>query len=78
MKSEEAPAYGWVVLGTFSLSYSVVVIAVFTLGVLLPDISDDLSLSLPNRVGWLPRCYSATWSSKSRLTGGCLDTDPGG
>ena len=50
--SEETPSYRWVVLGTFTLNYSLVIIAVVTLGLLLPEISDELDLS-PSQQGWL-------------------------
>lgn len=52
MRLKENPAYGWVVLSTFTLNYSVVVIVFMTLGLLLPDISEELSLS-PSQQGWL-------------------------
>ena len=44
--------YGWAVLGSFTLNYSLVIIAITTLGIFLPEISDELSLS-PSQQGWL-------------------------
>ena len=52
MRLRQAPTYGWVVLGSFTLNYSVAVSAILTLGLLLPSISDELSLS-PSQQGWL-------------------------
>ena len=52
LRSRNNPAYGWVVLSTFTLNYSVIVIALFTLGLLLPEISNELSLS-PSEQGLL-------------------------
>ena len=43
MSLEQSPTYGWTVLGSFTLSYSVAVSAILTLGLLLPSISDELS-----------------------------------
>ena len=52
MRSGKAPVYGWVVLGTFTFNYTLVDIAIMTLGILLPQISLELSLS-PSQQGWL-------------------------
>ena len=52
MRSRESSTYGWVVLGTFTFNYTLVLTAVFGLGLLLPEISDELSLS-PSQQGWL-------------------------
>lgn len=46
------PPYGWVVLGSFTFSYTLILIGVLTLGLLLPDISDEFDLS-PSQQGWL-------------------------
>lgn len=52
MRSRDGPAYGWVVLGTFTFNYSLVDISILTLGLLLPEISEEFSLS-PSQQGWL-------------------------
>ena len=52
MRVGENKSYGWVVLSAFTLNYGVVVITFMTLGLLLPDISKELSLS-PSQQGWL-------------------------
>lgn len=52
MTVKDRPAYGWVVLSTFTLNYGAIVIVFMTLGLLLPDISEELSLS-PSEQGWL-------------------------
>jgi predicted MFS family arabinose efflux permease len=52
MRSRDGPAYGWVVLGAFTFNYSLVDISILTLGLLLPDISAEFSLS-PSQQGWL-------------------------
>ncbi len=50
--SRESIRYGWVVIGTFTLNFSVIILMVLSLGLLLPDISEDLSLS-PSQQGLL-------------------------
>ena len=52
MRLRENKSYGWVVLSAFTLNYGAVVITFMTLGLLLPDISKELSLS-PSQQGWL-------------------------
>ncbi|MCH8087151.1 MAG: MFS transporter [Chloroflexi bacterium] len=52
MRLRENKSYGWVVLSAFTLNYGAVVITFMTLGLLLPDISEELSLS-PSQQGWL-------------------------
>ncbi|MCH8089170.1 MAG: MFS transporter [Chloroflexi bacterium] len=52
MKLRENKSYGWVVLSAFTLNYGAVVITFMTLGLLLPAISEELSLS-PSQQGWL-------------------------
>ncbi len=52
LDSERIPRYGWVVLGFFTLNYTLVLIPLLTLGLLLPDIADEFSLS-PSQQGWL-------------------------
>lgn len=52
MKSLKGTSYGWAVLGSFTLNYSLVIIAITTLGIFLPEISTELSLS-PSQQGWL-------------------------
>ena len=49
---ETASRYGWVILATFTINSGVVIIGISTLGLLLPDISDEFSLS-PTQKGWL-------------------------
>ncbi len=50
---EESPsAYRWVVVGSLTASVGMALTAIFTLGLLLPDISEDLGLS-PSQQGWL-------------------------
>ena len=65
-------------LGTFTLNYAVVVIAMMSLGLLLPDISDELSLS-PSQQGWLASSVLiANLIFELPPIGFSLDTDPGG
>jgi cyanate permease len=52
MSLRENKSYGWVVLSAFTLNYGAVVITFMTLGMLLPDISEEFSLS-PSQQGWL-------------------------
>ena len=52
MRLRENKSYGWVVLSAFTLNYGAVVITFMTLGLLLPDISEEFSLS-PSQQGWL-------------------------
>ena len=52
VRSGENPNYGWVVLCTFTINYTLPIIAIQTLGLLLPEISDEFSLS-PVQQGWL-------------------------
>ena len=52
MPVRDGPAHGWVVLITFTLNYGVIVIVFMALGLLLPSISKELSLS-PSEQGWL-------------------------
>ena len=52
LDSTKIPRYGWVVLGSFTFNYTLALIPVLTLGLLLPDISDEFSLS-PSQQGWL-------------------------
>ncbi|MEE9247909.1 MAG: MFS transporter [Dehalococcoidia bacterium] len=52
MRLREKKSYGWLVLSAFTLNYGSVVIVFMTLGLLLPDISEELSLS-PSQQGWL-------------------------
>ena len=49
---EQVPAYRWVVIGTLTASVSMALTSIFVIGLLLPDISDDLGLS-PSQQGWL-------------------------
>ena len=52
MISAKDPRYGWILIGMFAVNYSMVVIAIETIGLLLPQISEELSLSLSQQ-GWL-------------------------
>ncbi len=52
MTARDRPAYGWVVLITFTFNYGAIVIVFMALGLLLPNISEELSLS-PSQQGWL-------------------------
>ena len=49
---EHTPLYGWGILGVFTFGFSVMIVAVTSLGLLLPEISEELSLS-PSQQGWL-------------------------
>ena len=51
-REEQVPAYRWVVIGTLTASVSTALISIFIIGLLLPDISDELGLS-PSQQGWL-------------------------
>ena len=51
-KGEDRPFYGWGVLGVFTFGFSTLIIAMISLGLLLPEISEELSLS-PSQQGWL-------------------------
>ncbi len=48
----DSRGYGWVVIGSFTFNYAAIVISLSTLGLLLPDISEELSLS-PSQQGLL-------------------------
>ena len=50
--SDTQSSYSWVVLSTFTLSFSMVLISIITIGLLLPDISEELNLS-PSQQGFL-------------------------
>ena len=50
--SEHTALYGWGILGVFTFGFSMLIIAVTSLGLLLPEISEELSLS-PSQQGWL-------------------------
>ena len=52
MFSPRGQHYGWTLLGMFAFNYSMVVIAIETIGFLLPQMSDELDLSLTEQ-GWL-------------------------
>ena len=52
MRPLQGTSYGWVGVGSFTLNYSLVIIAITTLGIFLPEISDELSLSTSQQ-GWL-------------------------
>ncbi|MFQ5934285.1 MAG: CynX/NimT family MFS transporter [Dehalococcoidia bacterium] len=49
---ESPPAYRWVIIGSLTGLASTHLTIIFILGLLLPDISDDLNLS-PSEQGWL-------------------------
>jgi len=49
---EHVPAYRWVVIGSLTTCAATSLTSMFVLGLLLPDISEDLSLS-PSQQGWL-------------------------
>ncbi len=51
-ETETAPAYRWVVVASITGCVGMTLTALFTLGLLLPDISRDLGLSLSQQ-GWL-------------------------
>ena len=48
----EVPRYRWVVIGTMASSISISMAMLFFIGLLLPDIAEDLDLS-PSAQGWL-------------------------
>lgn len=56
--------YGWVIVGTLLLVDSLVTGVTFTLGLMLPSISRDLGLSLP-QIGWLG---AINWGISAILT----------
>ena len=49
---EKSAAYRWGILGLFTFGFSLVLVAMTSLGLLLPQISEELSLS-PSEQGWL-------------------------
>ena len=51
-QEERAPGYRWVVIGTLTFGVATALTSIFFIGLLLPDISEELSLS-PSQQGWL-------------------------
>ncbi|MFQ5873017.1 MAG: CynX/NimT family MFS transporter, partial [Dehalococcoidia bacterium] len=51
-EEESTPTYRWVVIGSLTASVGTTLTILFTLGLLLPDMSKDLGLS-PSQQGWL-------------------------
>ena len=49
---EHVPAYRWVVIGTLTTGVATALTSMFLIGLLLPDIADELGLS-PSQQGWL-------------------------
>lgn len=52
LRFQRSPVYPWVVIGNFTLSFSVIIVAISSLGLMLPQISEELDLS-PSQQGWL-------------------------
>lgn len=52
LHEEHAPLYRWIVIGSLTSSVATALTVMFVIGLLLPDISDDLGLS-PSEQGWL-------------------------
>ena len=44
--------YRWGILGLFTFGFATIIVSINSLGLLLPDIADDLALS-PSEQGWL-------------------------
>ena len=51
-QEEHPPAYRWVVIGTLTSGVATALTSIFVIGLLLPDISNELDLS-PSQQGWL-------------------------
>ena len=49
---DHVPAYRWVVIGTLTSGVATALSSIFVIGLLLPDITDELGLS-PSQQGWL-------------------------
>ena len=49
---EQVPAYRWVVIGTLTSGVATALTSIFIIGLLLPDITEELGLS-PSQQGWL-------------------------
>ncbi len=49
---EHVPAYRWVVIGTLTSGVATALTSIFVIGLLLPDITEELGLS-PSQQGWL-------------------------
>ena len=51
-REERVPAYRWVVIGTLTSGIATALTSIFIIGLLLPDITEELGLS-PSQQGWL-------------------------
>ena len=51
-QEDRVPLYRWVVIGSLTSSVGVALTVMFVIGLLLPDISEELGLS-PSQQGWL-------------------------
>ena len=51
-QEERAPGYRWVVIGALTFGVATALTSIFFIGLLLPDISEELDLS-PSQQGWL-------------------------
>ena len=49
---EPVPAYRWVVIGTLTSGVATALTSIYVIGLLLPEITDELGLS-PSQQGWL-------------------------
>ena len=73
----DSPTYGWVVISTFIINYSLVDIAALTIGLLLPSITREMGLSGTQQGLLSSAVVVGNLVFEIPATPGSPDTDPG-